>query len=162
MDFSVPKKVSEEIIRFKEFIKSNVTSELSQWYQDRQIPLGFFQAMGKGGWYGIHQSKGQLVRGSALREALLAEDPDRLMRPMRHEPMFEVAGAAGYDWERCNDDRPTQRVRLDDPTWPLGRIDWFFARGLDCRDPVTIPAVGEHGDPISDHDALAVTIGLTR
>ena len=74
MDFSVPKKVSEEIVRFNEFIKSNVTSELPRWYQDRQIPVGFFQAMGKGGWYGIHLKKGQLVRGSALREALLAEE----------------------------------------------------------------------------------------
>ena len=74
MDFSVPKKYSEEICRFKEFIKSNVTSELPGWYQDRQIPASFFQAMGKGGWYGIAFNKDQLVRTSALREALLAEE----------------------------------------------------------------------------------------
>ena len=74
MDFSLPKKYSEEIFRFKEFIKSNVTSELPGWYQDRQIPAHFFQSMGKGGWYGIELKKGQLVRASALREALLAEE----------------------------------------------------------------------------------------
>ncbi len=74
MDFSLPKKYSEEILRFKNFIKSNVTSELPGWYQARHIPHKFFQEMGKGGWFGIRSKKGQLVRGSALREALLAEE----------------------------------------------------------------------------------------
>ena len=115
-----------------------------------------------GGDFNTASASREALHAPGGMEALLAEDPDRLMQPMRHEPMFEVARAGGYDWERCNDDRPTQRIRRDDASWPLGRIDWFFARGLDCRDPVTIPAVGEHGDPISDHDALAVTIGLTR
>jgi alkylation response protein AidB-like acyl-CoA dehydrogenase len=74
MDFSVPKKFSEEIVGFKEFIKSNVTSELPGWYQDRQIPAQFFHQMGKDGWFGIELKKGQLVKGSALREALVAEE----------------------------------------------------------------------------------------
>ena len=74
MNFSVPKKYSEEILRFKKFIKSNVTSELPGWYQHRQIPAKFFHEMGKGGWFGIELKKGQLFRGSALREALLAEE----------------------------------------------------------------------------------------
>lgn len=91
-------------------------------------------------------------------EALLAEDPERLLSPMVHEPLFAVAHEAGYSWETCNDERPTQRPRRDNANWPLGRIDWFFARGLDCADPVTIPAVDGQGAPISDHDALAVTI----
>lgn len=95
-------------------------------------------------------------------EALLAEDPDRLMRPMRHEPLFQIARAAGYVWEPCNDDRPTQRMRHANPDWPLGRIDWFFARGLDCTDAVTIPAVDDEGTPLSDHDALAVTVAPVR
>ena len=95
-------------------------------------------------------------------DALLAEDPDRLMRPMPHEPLFEVARAAGYAWEPCNDDRPTQRMNPANPDWPLGRIDWFFARGLDCTDPVTIPAVDRAGAPLSDHDALAVTVRPAR
>ncbi len=74
MDFSIPKKFSEEIIQFKEFIKLNVTSELSGWYQHRQIPVKFFHKMGKSGWFGIELKKGQLVKGSALREALVAEE----------------------------------------------------------------------------------------
>ena len=74
MDFSLPKKYSEEILRFKNFIKSNVTSELPAWYQARHIPHKFFHEMGKGGWFGIGFKKGQLFRGPALREALLAEE----------------------------------------------------------------------------------------
>ena len=74
MDFSVPEKYSEAVLQFNKFIKSNVTPELPGWYQDRQIPAQFFQAMGKGGWFGIEFKKSQLVRDSALREALLAEE----------------------------------------------------------------------------------------
>lgn len=98
------------------------------------------------------------LRRPGAMEALMADDPDRLLRPMPHEPLFAVAREAGYSWEPCNDDRPTQRPRPDEPDWPLGRIDWFFARGLDCSDPGTIPAVDQTGAAISDHDALAVTI----
>jgi len=78
MDFSIPKKFSEEIIRFKKFIKSNVTSELPGWYQQRQIPTNLFHEMGKGGWFGIELKKGQIVKGSALREALLTEELARV------------------------------------------------------------------------------------
>ena len=74
MDFSIPKKFSEEIIRFKKFIKSNVISELPGWYQHQQIPAKFFHEMGKGGWFGIELKKGQLLKGSSLREALVAEE----------------------------------------------------------------------------------------
>jgi alkylation response protein AidB-like acyl-CoA dehydrogenase len=74
MDFSIPKKFSEEIIRFKKFIKSNVIPELPGWYQRQEIPAKFFHEMGKGGWFGIELKKGQLLKGSSLREALVAEE----------------------------------------------------------------------------------------
>lgn len=74
MDFSISKKHSEEILQFKKFIKSTVTSEMPGWYQHRQIPVNFFQKMGKGGWFGVEIKKGQLVKGSALRAAFLAEE----------------------------------------------------------------------------------------
>ena len=74
MDFFFFKKHSEEILQFKKFIKSTVTSEMPGWYQHRQIPVNFFQKMGKGGWFGIEIKKGQLVKGSALRAAFLAEE----------------------------------------------------------------------------------------
>ncbi len=91
-------------------------------------------------------------------EAALAEDPDRLMRPMRHEPLFEAARTAGFDWTGCNDGKPTQRLRADETVRPLGRIDWFFTRGLEVSEPATIPAIDSEGSAVSDHDALAVNI----
>ena len=74
MDFSIPGKLSQEIIRFKKFLKSSVISELPNWYQNQEIPAGFFHEMGKGNWYGIELKEGRLLKGSALREALIAEE----------------------------------------------------------------------------------------
>jgi endonuclease/exonuclease/phosphatase family metal-dependent hydrolase len=95
-----------------------------------------------------------------LTRAALDEDPQRLLLPMAYEPMFEEVRLRGYDWERCNVmGAATQRTRPDGtPRPPFGRIDWFFARGLECSDPAMIPAVDAAGLAISDHDALAVTI----
>jgi endonuclease/exonuclease/phosphatase family metal-dependent hydrolase len=98
-------------------------------------------------------------RPDAVQRALAA-DPDRLVRPMCYEPMFDEMAQHGYDWESCNVmGAVTQRTRPDGtPAEPHGRIDWFFARGLACRDPVVIAAVDDSGTAISDHEALAVTI----
>jgi alkylation response protein AidB-like acyl-CoA dehydrogenase len=74
MDFSIPKKLSEEIIRFNKFLKSSVISELPGWYQNQEIPVKFFREMGEGNWYGIELKEGRLLKGSALREALIAEE----------------------------------------------------------------------------------------
>jgi endonuclease/exonuclease/phosphatase family metal-dependent hydrolase len=92
----------------------------------------------------------------------LHEDPMRRIHPMRYEPMFEALRARGYGWETCNEmGKATQRTRPDGtPRPPFGRIDWFFARGLDCSDAEVIAAVDDAGIAISDHDALAVTIRL--
>ncbi len=37
-----------------------------------------------------------------LIRAALEADPERLVRPMRYEPMFAELSRRGYDWERCN------------------------------------------------------------
>ena len=74
MDFSIPQGVSEEILRFKEFIKKSVKPKLSGWYQNREVAAKFFLEMGEGNWYGIGLNKGQLLKGSALREALITEE----------------------------------------------------------------------------------------
>lgn len=93
-------------------------------------------------------------------EAALAESPQRLVAPERYEPMFEELLARGYDATACNVPlAPTQRTRPDGtPRPPFGKIDWFFARGLACREPAVIPAVDSDGAAISDHELLAVTI----
>ena len=111
-----------------------------------------------GGDFNTASAPRDLVNRPGGLEALLAEDPDRLMQPMQYEPLFEVARAAGYDWAGCNDERPTQRPGPEEPPGPIGRIDWFFTRGLAASDPVTIPALDRTGTAISDHDALAVTV----
>lgn len=100
-------------------------------------------------------------RPAKVLEAL-RDDPLRLDLPMAYEPMFHELRGRGYDWENCNVmGSRTQRTRPDGtPREPLGRIDWFFSRGLTCYDPAVIPAVDHAGAAISDHEALAVTIQL--
>ena len=89
---------------------------------------------------------------------MLAADPKRLIDPVPHEPLFEVAAAAGYDWAACNRPGPTDRMLPHEPREPLARVDWFFSRGLAAIEPETHPAVDDEGRPISDHDLLAVAI----
>jgi alkylation response protein AidB-like acyl-CoA dehydrogenase len=74
MDFSISAELSQEILRFKKFIKSSVIPELPGWYQDQEIDAKFYQKMGAGNWYGIALSRGRLIKGSALRSALIAEE----------------------------------------------------------------------------------------
>jgi len=73
MDFSIPAELSKELEHFQEFIKSHLKSKLSVWNKSREIPRQFFQALGDGSWYGLEPKNGDLSKGSALREALLAE-----------------------------------------------------------------------------------------
>ncbi len=74
MDFAIPHCLSEEIISFKKFIKDRIISELPGWYRRQEIPADFFREMGAGGWNGIELKEGRLFRGSALREAFIAEE----------------------------------------------------------------------------------------
>ena len=99
------------------------------------------------------------ARGTGERQILPAA---RLLDPVPYEPLFEVAAARGYDWRACNTlGVPTSRTRPDGtPPPPLGKLDWFFSRGLVASDPQTVPAVDQTGDAISDHDLLAVSIRL--
>jgi len=92
----------------------------------------------------------------------LEEDPNRLANPIPHEPMFELASKAGYDWRACNAPGPTTRLKPDDPPArpPPHKIDWIFTRGLVARDPAILPAVNKAGEAISDHEVLTVTVSL--
>ena len=94
----------------------------------------------------------------AQRRELMAADPKRLIDPVPHEPLFETAAAAGYDWAACNRPGPTDRLLPHEPHEPLARVDWLFSRGLAAIVPETHPAVDHLGRPISDHDLLAVAI----
>jgi endonuclease/exonuclease/phosphatase family metal-dependent hydrolase len=99
--------------------------------------------------------------GPEAKRPLVLEDPDRLVDPIAYEPLFELAADAGYDWERCNVlGAVTMRTRPDGtPAPPLGKIDWFFTRGLVAADPEVVAAVdGDGATAISDHELLAVTV----
>ena len=74
MDFAIPKSFADEMLRFKQFIKDRIKSALPGWYQSQTIPVEFFHEMGAGRWYGIEFKRGRLLRGSVLREALIAEE----------------------------------------------------------------------------------------
>ena len=94
----------------------------------------------------------------ATLEAALAEDPERLRDPVAHEPLFALAADRGYRWRDCNlEGSPTQRRHAADGR-PAGRLDWFFCRGLRCRQPTAVPAVDAAGRILSDHDGILVTV----
>ena len=74
MDFAIPQEVSEDLARFKDFIKTHILPNLPSWNKQRELPPAFFHNMGEGGWFGLRFKDGRLIRGSALREALVAEE----------------------------------------------------------------------------------------
>ena len=99
-----------------------------------------------------------------LRRALL-EDPERFRKPVPHEPLFERAERAGYDWRRCNDlEESTQRSREPAPSARGAfKLDWFLARRLSTREPEVVSAVHpDSGAALSDHEAIAVRIQPCR
>jgi alkylation response protein AidB-like acyl-CoA dehydrogenase len=59
---------------FRSFLSEQVRPHLSAWYKTGELPLAFFQTFGEGGWYGTGWHDGRLVKASALREAVIAEE----------------------------------------------------------------------------------------
>lgn len=88
------------------------------------------------------------------RQRLLDEDPERLMHPQRHEPLFEIAKRHGYQWLSAEPAVPTERPHPDDLPKPLGRIDWIFERGINASRHHVEPALASDGSAISDHEIL--------
>ena len=74
MDFAIPAAISQDLERFREFIRSQLSPNLSSWTHAQKMPPTFFSLMGKSGWYGFRIEGDSLARGSAQREAVLAEE----------------------------------------------------------------------------------------
>lgn len=74
MEFSIPRHLNLEMARFREFLQGSMSSRLSDWHRQGQLPREFFEKMGEGGWYGFDLSEGRWDRRPALREALIAEE----------------------------------------------------------------------------------------
>ena len=74
MDFAIPAAISQDLDRLRAFIRNQLVPDLLSWTQQQKMPETFFHRMGAGGWYGFKVKGGRLVRGSALREAIVAEE----------------------------------------------------------------------------------------
>ncbi len=74
MDFAMPAAISQDLDRLRDFIRIQLVPDLPSWTQKQKMPETFFHHMGAGGWYGFKVKGGRLVRGSALREAIVAEE----------------------------------------------------------------------------------------
>jgi alkylation response protein AidB-like acyl-CoA dehydrogenase len=74
MEFSIPRQLSLEVESFREFLQGPMSSRLSDWHRQGELPREFFEQMGGGGWYGFDVSEGRWARRPALREALIAEE----------------------------------------------------------------------------------------
>jgi len=74
MDFLIPTAFSEQIASLRKFIQKKVKPALSAWYENEEIPVQFFREMGAANWYGIELKETRLVKGPALKEALIAEE----------------------------------------------------------------------------------------
>jgi len=74
MDFAMPEAISQDLDRFRDFIRTHLAPNLSSWAQKRKIPAAFFHLMGKNGWYGLKFEDGRLIRNSAQREAVISEE----------------------------------------------------------------------------------------
>ena len=76
------------------------------------------------------------------------------------EPLFAMAAARGYDWSACNLACPTTRQSTWSQSEGTRQLDWFCTRGLTVSDPAVIPAIGEDGEVLSDHEMLSLTVRL--
>ena len=74
MDFAIPTSLAEDLARFQEYIKKYLLVNLRNWNKQRELPPAFFHHMGEGGWFGLEFKDGRLIRKSALKEALVAEE----------------------------------------------------------------------------------------
>ena len=74
MDFAIPAAITQDLNRLKDIIRTQIVPDLSSWTQKQKMPDTFLHLLGAGGWYGIKMKGERLIRGSALREAMIAEE----------------------------------------------------------------------------------------
>jgi short/branched chain acyl-CoA dehydrogenase len=91
MDFGIPTAISQDLDRLRDFIRTQLVPNLPSWTQKQKIPATFFHLMGKSSWYGFKIKGGRLIRGSAFREAVIAEEMAKV------SPGVAVAALAHVD-----------------------------------------------------------------
>lgn len=94
--------------------------------------------------------------------AALADDPERLLHPERHEPLFERAREAGFEWKAANvpGEGTSRKIEPDGRSRRIPvHIDWVFTRRLRVSQPEIFEAIDPAtGQALSDHEPLAVTV----
>ncbi|MDZ7265601.1 MAG: acyl-CoA/acyl-ACP dehydrogenase [candidate division KSB1 bacterium] len=73
MDFTIPKELESELIKFNDFIKSYLKPRLPQWQKEKEYPRTFFEELGKQGWLGFDLKDGAIIEQPYLKQALLME-----------------------------------------------------------------------------------------
>lgn len=91
MDFTIPGPIRNEEKRFQEFLDQELSPNLAAWYREGIVPRTFYEAMGRGGWFGFEWTEGRLRRRSVLREAVIGG------RLARMSPGTAVAALAHAD-----------------------------------------------------------------
>lgn len=94
---------------------------------------------------------------AAWREEL-RHDPLRRVRVEPYEPLFSLMKERGFDWVLPNLANVATERRSPPLDRPLGKVDWFFVRGLKAQNPRITAALGPDGRIISDHDPICVEI----
>lgn len=76
------------------------------------------------------------------------------------EVLFDLARARGHDWDACNAGGPTTRPTV----WGEGAadctLDWLCTRCVTASAAEIVPALGDDGTVLSDHDLILVTLSL--
>jgi len=73
MDFSVPQDIMDDVTQFSGFLEKNLSPHLSRWYEQGAVPRSFFSLVAEQGWFSFSSREGHVIKNSALRESLLAE-----------------------------------------------------------------------------------------
>ena len=82
--------------------------------------------------------------------------------PERFEPAFGILGMAGFKWNVCNSSGPTNRRHPWEVEFRMKKLDWLFVRDLTAKNPAIIPAVGQDGQNISDHEMILADIAAPQ
>ena len=114
-----------------------------------------------GGDFNTHSLGVRELEDRAALAGAVRADPGRFARPEPHEPLFARLAHAGFACAPCNAGGATHFTGERGANAGGLRLDWFFARGLAVRAPAILPTAREaSGAPLSDHEAIALTIGL--
>nr|WP_084864238.1 endonuclease/exonuclease/phosphatase family protein [Salibaculum halophilum] len=76
----------------------------------------------------------------------------------RDEPLFDRAGARGYDWSLTPAGVTTRPSLITPHPARRMKLDWLCARGLTCLRNALLPSLDATGTPLSDHDAVLATL----